>query len=101
MLEFRILGPLEVRDGARDLTPRREKHRALIVALLLRAGEVGSADRLIDELWGAGPPRTARGALQNNASPGRKALGGEVLVSPPPGYLLAVAPEPSDLLRIQ
>jgi class 3 adenylate cyclase len=101
VLEFRILGPLEVRDGARDLTPRREKHRALIVALLLRAGEVVSADRLIDELWGASPPRTARGALQNYVSLVRKALGEEVLVSRPPGYLLEVAPEQLDLGRFE
>jgi DNA-binding SARP family transcriptional activator len=101
MLEFRILGPLEIRAGERDLTPRREKHRALVAALVLHAGEVVSADRLIDELWGASPPRTAKGALQNYVSLVRKSLGEDVLVSRPPGYLLDVTPEQVDLGRFE
>jgi DNA-binding SARP family transcriptional activator len=101
MLEFRILGPLQILDGERDLTPGREKHRALVAALLLHPGEVVSADRLIDELWGESAPRTAKGALQNYVSLVRKALGGDVLVSRPPGYALQVAPGQVDLSRFE
>jgi class 3 adenylate cyclase len=101
MIEFRILGPLEVREGERDLTPRREKHRALVAALVLRPGEVVSVDRLIDELWGASPPPTARSALQNYVSLVRKSLGEDVLVSRAPGYLLQIEPGQVDLGRFE
>jgi DNA-binding SARP family transcriptional activator len=55
MLEFRILGPVEVlRDG--ELLPLGgSKQRALLTDLTLRANEVVSADRLIDDLWGDEP----------------------------------------------
>src|SRR5262249_58741789 len=59
------------------------------------------AVRVIDGLWGVGPPRTARGALQNYVWLVRKALGEEVLVSRSPGYLLEVAPEQLDLGRFE
>jgi DNA-binding SARP family transcriptional activator len=40
-MEFRILGPLEVWEGGRPLELRRPKHRALLAALLLHAGQIG------------------------------------------------------------
>ena len=64
-VEFRVLGPLEVVDGGQPVDLPRRKHRALLAALLLHAGEPVSSDRLIEELWGERPPRTARDALQN------------------------------------
>jgi hypothetical protein len=49
--------------------------------LLLHADEVVSRDRLIDELWGASPPDTARTALQVYLSRLRKALGRDLILS--------------------
>jgi DNA-binding SARP family transcriptional activator len=49
--------------------------------LLLHANEVVSRDRLIDELWGASPPDTARTALQVYVSQLRKALGRDLILS--------------------
>jgi hypothetical protein len=34
-MEFRILGPFEVLEDGRDLTPRRAKQRALLAMLVL------------------------------------------------------------------
>ena len=66
VLEFRILGPLEVvRDGV-PLQLGGQKQRALLAILLLRANEVVATDRLVDELWGEQPPRTATTSLQNS-----------------------------------
>jgi DNA-binding response OmpR family regulator len=42
--------------------------------LLLDAGEVVSTDRLIDELWGEEPPRSARSVLQVYVANLRKVL---------------------------
>ena len=57
-MDFRILGPLEVSSEGRDLALGGTKQRALLAVLLLRANEVVSTDRLIDELWGDRPPAT-------------------------------------------
>ena len=54
-------------DGEPVELPRRT-HQVLLTLLLLRAGEVVSRDKLIDQLWGENPPRTAVGSLQNFVS---------------------------------
>jgi DNA-binding SARP family transcriptional activator len=98
-MEFRVLGPLEVVDDGRPVRLERRLSRALLAFLLLHANELVSSDRLIDELWGAEAPRTATASLQNYVSRLRKALGADVLVSRPGGYLLRVDPERFDLAR--
>ncbi len=100
-MEFRVLGPLEVVDGGQAVDLPRRKHRALLAALLLHAPEPVSPDRLIEELWGESPPRTARDALQNYVSLLRKALGADVLVTREAGYVLDVAPDQIDLGRFE
>jgi DNA-binding SARP family transcriptional activator len=50
-VEFRILGPLEVCAGDATLALRGRRQRALLAILVLRANEVVSAERLIDDLW--------------------------------------------------
>ena len=101
MIEFRILGPLEVtRDGG-PVVLGGPKQRALLAYLLLRRGEVVSTDRLVDELWGEHPPRTATTSLQNLVSQLRKSLGPDVLVTRPPGYVLHVDGAELDLARFE
>ena len=73
-MEFRILGSLEVLENGHQVPLGGSKQRALLASLLLHANEVVSRDRLIDELWGASPPDTARTALQVYVSQLRKAL---------------------------
>jgi DNA-binding SARP family transcriptional activator len=72
---------------------------ALLAYLLLHANEPVSADRLVDELWGADVPRTARASLQNNVARLRKALGAERIRLEPAGYVLSVEAERFDLAR--
>jgi len=100
-MEFRILGPLEAVEGGRAVALPRRKHRALLTALLLHAGEPVSSDRLIEDLWGESPPRTARDALQNYVSLLRKVLGDGVLVTRDAGYLLDVSPDAIDAARFE
>jgi DNA-binding SARP family transcriptional activator len=106
-VEFRLLGPIEVRDNGEALALGGAKQRSLLAILLLNANEVVSSDRLIDELWGAEAPETAAKALQVHVSQLRKVLepdrrSGEsarVLVTRSPGYLIQVDPEQLDLGR--
>jgi len=55
-MEFRILGPFEVRSEGRQLSLGGTKQRAVLAVLLLYRNEVVSIDRLVDELWGDRPP---------------------------------------------
>ena len=104
-MEFRILGPLEVVADDRRLKLGRGRQRSLLALLLVRANEVVSSDRLIDELWGESPPPTAAKALQNLVSQLRVtlALGDSngVLLTEGPGYQLHVEPEAIDARRFE
>jgi YVTN family beta-propeller protein len=101
VLEFRILGPLEVVDGERPLGLGGPRQRGLLAILVLRRGEAVSSDRLIDELWGERPPATAAKTLQGYVSHLRKALGNDVLVTRGGGYLLEATPEQVDAGRFE
>jgi DNA-binding SARP family transcriptional activator len=104
-MRFRILGPLEVSDGDRLLTVGAAKQRALLAALLLRANQVVSTERLIDLLWGDAPPATERATLQTYVLRLRQLLQADdnegpsqpILVTRPPGYLLRVGAGELDL----
>jgi DNA-binding SARP family transcriptional activator len=100
-MEFRILGPLEVRaEGGRTLD-FAGKQRALLAVLLLNANEAVSTDRLIEDLWDGDPPETAAKALQVYVSQLRKLLGRDRLQTKTPGYLLRVETGELDADRFQ
>lgn len=102
MHEFRILGPLEVRDPSGvDVPLGGQKQRAVLALLLLHAGRVVPTDRLLDDLWGEQPPPTASSSLQNLVSQLRKILGRDVIVTRPPGYVLQVEAAQVDLRRFE
>jgi predicted ATPase/DNA-binding SARP family transcriptional activator len=106
-VEFRILGPLEVVEGDRQVPVSGTRERALLAILLIHAGEVVSADRLIDELWASDLPANPSNALQVVVSRVRRALEaagaasqrGERLATRKPGYVLHVDPEELDAGR--
>ena len=101
VLEFRILGHLEVvNDGAAVSLPS-QKQRALLALLLINHGEVISTDQLIHELWGERPPKTAPNVLQNLVSQLRKILPNGMLVTRSPGYRLDLEPDQLDLCRFE
>src|SRR6478609_268214 len=100
-MEFGILGPLLVRDGAGDRPLPAAKQRVLLAALLVRRGQVVPAEVLADTVWDGRPPRTAATTLRNYVMRLRKALGeaGERLVTEAGGYLLAADAEEFDAER--
>jgi DNA-binding SARP family transcriptional activator len=101
VLEFRLLGPLEVlRDGEPLVVPG-QRQRALLALLLLRPNEVVASETLVTFLWGEEPPKTAATSLQNAVSNLRKLLGASVLLTKPPGYVLDVDREQIDLGRFE
>jgi DNA-binding SARP family transcriptional activator len=98
-LEFRILGPLEVVDGDRELPLGGAKPRTLLAILLVHANEPVSVDVLAEELWSGAPPPTATKMIQGYVSQLRKALGDGVLVTRPSGYVARIDPDQLDASR--
>ncbi|RAO43060.1 BTAD domain-containing putative transcriptional regulator [Micromonospora saelicesensis] len=103
-MRFRILGPTQVvlADG-REVPVGGPRLRALLALLLLDAGRVVSAERLIDGLYGEHPPRGAANALQSQVSRLRQALPTEYdpVEFHPAGYRLAVDPDDVDAYRFE
>jgi DNA-binding SARP family transcriptional activator len=108
-MDFRILGPLEVLDEGDSIQVIGARQRALLALLLIRANEVVSSDRLIDELWGEAPPEGAGNALQAAVSRLRRALqpahterrNPAALLTRTPGYVLQVDPDAIDARRFE
>ena len=100
-MDYRILGPLEVRDGDGELPLGSPRLRALLGLLLLHRNEPVSSERLIDELWAGAPPATANKALQNGVSQLRRVLARDVLRTVPRGYVLRVGEDELDADRFE
>ena len=95
MLEFRILGPVEVVWDGRPVSLGGSRQRALLTDLVVHADEVVPADRLIDDLWAGEAPDSASHGLHVYVSRLRKAIGderSEILVTRAPGYTLRIVP---------
>jgi DNA-binding SARP family transcriptional activator/tetratricopeptide (TPR) repeat protein len=94
-----LLGPVDVL--ADDGTPqpvRGLRRKAVLAALALRAGQVVSTERLAHVVWGDGAPATAANALQSHVSYLRGRLGSkDAIVTRPPGYLLALGDDATDV----
>ncbi len=100
-MDFRILGPLEVRDGDREVPLRGGKERALLALLLLNVNRTLALDRIVDSLWGEDVPETAQKMVQVYVSRLRKVLHPESIRTRPPGYALVLAQEQLDLHRFE
>ena len=61
MFELRLLGPVQVARAGCEVALGGPKQRAVLALLLLDAGRVVPAERLVEELWrGAPPPGAAK-----------------------------------------
>src|SRR4029453_6543260 len=96
-MNYRVLGPLAVRDGARELSLGSPRQRALLAVLVTRANEVVSRDRLAGGLWDGDPPPAGANVVQGRVSDLRKALGRDAIVTRSGGYELVADPETVDL----
>lgn len=63
-MDIEVLGALAVRERGISITPTAPKPRQVLALLALHADRVVPVSSLIDELWGAAPPRSARTTLQ-------------------------------------
>ena len=100
-MDFRILGPLDVRDGDQAVELAGGRQRALLALLIVNANETVSTDRIVEELWGEQSPQTAPKVIQNHVSQLRRGLGDGLLVTEGSGYRLRVDPGSLDVDRFE
>src|SRR5215212_444359 len=74
LFRFGVLGPVMVLRDDEHCTPSAPKQRALLALLLLHPNELLTTSRIVDELWGTRPPRSAVAALQMYVSALRRRL---------------------------
>ena len=92
MIEFRVLGPLQVIDDGRAVPLGGLKQRGVLALLLLERNRVVPRDRLVDAIWEDEPPASAANSVQVYVSKLRKLLGEDGgLETEQPGYILRVA----------
>ena len=108
MVEFGILGTLELTSGGRPVALPRAKPRAVLAMLVLHPNQVVSVDRLSEALWDEDPPPSAANTLQGYVSHLRQVLANDAgaddaasIRTQAPGYLLAVTPERIDACRFE
>lgn len=104
-MEFRVLGTLEIRDSAgRLLASPRRKQRLLLAVLLLRANTPVSTETLLDLLWPAAAPSSARANLHSYVSDLRRLLHADEqprLWREAGGYQLRVGPDELDVAAFE
>lgn len=76
MVEFRILGPVDILVDEQALRLGSPKERCVLAMLLWRMGQPVAADALVDAVWGDRPPASARASLHSYVSRLRNTLKG-------------------------
>ena len=104
IVEFGVLGPLQVLAGGEPVALGSAQQRAVLAMVMLEVGGPVSRDRLVDGLWGERPPASAAHAVQVYVSAIRKILraAGDPpvrLAGSPAGYVLEADPEQVDARR--
>jgi DNA-binding SARP family transcriptional activator len=100
-IEYRVLGPLAVVVDGAEANLGGPRQRAVLAALLLRAGQVAPTSRLIDDVWGDDAPESAANLVQGYVSGLRKELGRQVIETRDPGYIMRVGHDSLDLRKFE
>lgn len=101
MLDFRILGPIEVVESDGSIRLGGPRQRATLAILLLEANRVVSVERLAEDLYAGAAPVTAVTQVQRQISDLRKVLPKQVIETRSPGYMIHVLTEQLDLNRFE
>ncbi|MFC7310245.1 BTAD domain-containing putative transcriptional regulator [Streptomyces monticola] len=119
-MDIDVLGALAVRENGVSITPTAPKPRQVLALLALHADQVVPVAALIEELWAASPPRSARTTLQTyvlqlreliatalekdeptGEDDGPRRCAKDVLVTSPGGYLLNSGGGTSDVREFE
>ena len=103
-MDFRILGPLEVRHGDKVLSVGGSKRRGVLAFLLVSAPVPQLLEAIVEAVWGDDPPRGAPGTVQTYVSQLRKLLAVDAAIhidTTPGGYVLVMPPDRLDAYRLE
>ncbi len=95
-MRVRLLGPVDVMSGDEVRPVSGLRRKAVLATLALQAGEVVSTGRLVNSVWSEAAP-AARNTLQSHVSYLRTVLGKAAIVARPPGYLLDLGEDGTDV----
>lgn len=101
MVEYRILGALRVIRDDLVVELGGPRQQLVLAVLLLHANQSVPTSHLVDGVWGAAPPNSARKTAQAYVSRLRRAIGDEVVETTSSGYLLRVDTASVDAGRFQ
>jgi len=108
VLEFRVLGPIEVWADGRRVDAWQPRQHLVLAALLADAPRPVPLDTLLDRVWGESPPAGARHALHTHITRIRRVLEKVPIEAGPvtldrrfDGYVLDVRPDQVDLHRFR
>ncbi|GAA1631188.1 hypothetical protein GCM10009764_62530 [Nocardia ninae] len=108
-MQFQVLGEVRVWRGEAPLPLGPPQRRAVLAALLLRAGSAVTAAELVEGIWGERPVPRAIAALRTHVAQLRRTLEPErtargpstMLVTIGDGYALRVPPEATDVAEVE
>jgi DNA-binding SARP family transcriptional activator len=101
-VEFRIMGPLEVRDGeGRDRTPTVPKHRDLLAMLLMNAGRPMPVERLRKLLWPREGGDRSDSLVRGYVGQLRQLVGKDVITTVSGSYVLSLGDGQLDVDRFR
>jgi hypothetical protein len=100
--EVRLLGPVQVVRAGREVRLGGPRPRAVLALLVLEAGRVVSAGRLVEEVWRGSPPPGAAKTLRSYVSRLRALLKPDAtLTGRGGGYVLGLDPDMVDAVRFE
>ncbi|MGU3292063.1 BTAD domain-containing putative transcriptional regulator [Williamsia sp. M5A3_1d] len=103
-MEYRLLGHMDVRAGARDVVLGGRKQRAVLAVLLLNAGSTVDIDRLVDAIWDDDPPAKPVTSVRAYVANLRRAMDTAVehssaaIITDAAGYRVEIAPGELDVV---
>jgi len=105
-MDFRILGPLEVRNSIGEVPLGGRRQQRIMATLLVWGNQLVTATKLIDSVWPSAPPSTVRSQVNNCVAALRRTLVAAGLPAGalrrgPNGYVLGVDPAAFDRARFE
>jgi predicted ATPase/DNA-binding SARP family transcriptional activator len=102
VFELRFLGPVQAVRGGHEVPLGGPRQRAVLAVLVLDAGRVVPAGRLVEEVWRGRPPLGAAKTLRSYVSRLRSVLGPEMaVVSRGGGYALSASSGQLDVSQFE
>src|SRR5689334_16854054 len=93
-MDIEVLGALSVRVNGVSIVPTAPKPRHVLALLALHADQVVPVSALVEELWGAKVPRSARTTLQTYILQLRELIETALATTAPAPGPVAAAPGP-------